>query len=174
MNIDKTTMKDSLLNQIKSIRDIQQMSVELLEHLGQEIRELIIQTVSQNGGHLASSLGVVELTLAILKVFSPPHDRIVFDVGHQAYAYKILTERRDIFHTLRTKGGIAGFPKREESQYDFFDVGHAGNAISAAAGYLQPQASPASSPHTARERPLCGFSFPRSDTRTKTAAAINP
>src|SRR4030042_1548629 len=96
-----------------------------------------LRTVSERGGHLAASLGVVELTVAMLKVFSPPRDRIVFDVGHQAYAYKILTGRKDLFHTLRTRGGIAGFPKRAESEYDFFDVGHAGNAISAAAGLAQ-------------------------------------
>jgi 1-deoxy-D-xylulose-5-phosphate synthase len=124
----------SILQSISSPQDVQALSLESMESLAEEVRELIIQTVAQRGGHLASSLGVVELTLALLKVFSPPADRIVFDVGHQAYAYKILTGRKDVFHTLRTKGGIAGFPKGTESPYDFFDVGHAGNAISAAAG----------------------------------------
>lgn len=127
----------SLLATIQSPSDLKDLSIESLERLAGEVRDLIIRTVSQRGGHLASSLGVVELTLAILKVFSPPKDRIVFDVGHQAYAYKILTGRRDAFPTLRTKGGIAGFPKRDESAYDFFDVGHAGNAISVAAGLAQ-------------------------------------
>lgn len=129
--------KGAILGRIESPDDIKGLSVETMKVLAEEVRELIIDTVSQRGGHLASSLGVVELTLAILKVFSPPEDRIVFDVGHQAYAYKILTGRRDVFHTLRTRGGIAGFPKRTESKYDSFDVGHAGNAISAAAGLAQ-------------------------------------
>ena len=127
----------SILKQIESPADLKDLSLESMNFLADELRDLIINTVSQRGGHLASSLGVVELTLAILKVFSPPDDRIVFDVGHQAYAYKILTERRELFQTLRTRGGMAGFPKREESEYDFFDVGHAGNAISVAAGLAQ-------------------------------------
>jgi 1-deoxy-D-xylulose-5-phosphate synthase len=129
--------ENSLLARINSPDDIKDLSVEALKGLAGEVRELIIETVSQKGGHLASSLGVVELTLALLKVFSPPTDKIVFDVGHQAYAYKILTGRRDAFTTLRTKGGVSGFPKRDESNYDVFDVGHAGNAISVAAGLAQ-------------------------------------
>lgn len=137
MTHESAYKEGSVLQSISSPQDVQALSVESLESLAEEVRELIIQTVAQRGGHLASSLGVVELTLALLKVFSPPSDRIVFDVGHQAYAYKILTGRRDVFHTLRTKGGIAGFPKGSESPYDFFDVGHAGNAISAAAGISQ-------------------------------------
>ena len=128
---------NSVLYSLSSPEDIKDLSLDELKILAEEIRELIINTVAQRGGHLASSLGVVELTLAILKVFSPPKDRIVFDVGHQAYAYKILTGRRDRFHSLRTRGGISGFPKREESVYDTFDVGHAGNAISLAAGLAQ-------------------------------------
>ncbi|MBM3298914.1 MAG: 1-deoxy-D-xylulose-5-phosphate synthase, partial [Deltaproteobacteria bacterium] len=127
----------SILSGIRTPADLKDLSVGTLELLAHELRDLIIRTVSERGGHLASSLGVVELTLAILKVFSPPEDRIVFDVGHQAYAYKILTGRRDVFHTLRTRGGLAGFPKRQESEYDFFDVGHAGNAISVGAGLAQ-------------------------------------
>jgi 1-deoxy-D-xylulose-5-phosphate synthase len=129
--------ENSLLARINSPDDIKDLSVEALKGLAGEVRELIIETVSQKGGHLASSLGVVELTLALLKVFCPPTDKIVFDVGHQAYAYKILTGRRDAFTTLRTKGGVSGFPKRDESNYDVFDVGHAGNAISVAAGLAQ-------------------------------------
>lgn len=125
---------NSLLARIESPADLKDLSIESLDLLAREVRDLIIRTVSNRGGHLASSLGVVELTLAILKVFSPPRDRIVFDVGHQAYAYKILTGRKDAFPSLRSLGGLAGFPKREESPYDFFDVGHAGNAISVAAG----------------------------------------
>jgi len=132
-----STLTTPILRQIESPADLKGLSPDELTQLAQELRDLIILTVSEKGGHLASSLGVVELTLSMLKVFSPPEDRIVFDVGHQTYAYKILTGRRDFFHTLRTKGGLAGFPKRSESAYDFFDVGHAGNAISVAAGMAQ-------------------------------------
>ncbi len=128
---------NSVLEFLQSPDDIKKLSIDELRQLADEVRELIIETVSRTGGHLASSLGVVELTIALLKVFSPPHDRIVFDVGHQAYAYKILTDRRKVFHTLRSRGGISGFPKRDESPYDVFDVGHAGNAISVAAGLAQ-------------------------------------
>ena len=137
MNKDICNIQESVLKTIDSPEDVKNLSLDSLRTLSQEVRDLIIETVSVRGGHLASSLGVVELTLAILKVFSPPKDRIVFDVGHQAYAYKILTGRRDMFHTLRTRGGIAGFPKRQESYYDFFDTGHAGNAISVAAEMAQ-------------------------------------
>jgi 1-deoxy-D-xylulose-5-phosphate synthase len=137
MNHPTNKPEDRLLERVGSPEALKELPMDLLRQLADEIREMIVQTVSQRGGHLASSLGVVELTLALLKVFSPPQDRIVFDVGHQAYAYKILTGRRDVFHTLRTRGGVAGFPKREESIYDFFDVGHAGNAISVAAGMAQ-------------------------------------
>ncbi len=129
--------ENSILCTIDSPEEVRKLPAESLEQLAAELRDLIIRTVAKRGGHLASSLGVVELTVAMLKVFEPPEDRIVFDVGHQAYAYKILTGRRDAFHTLRCKGGIAGFPKRSESPYDIFDVGHAGNAISAAAGIAQ-------------------------------------
>lgn len=128
---------NSILETLQSPDDIKRLSMDELEQLADEVRELIIDTVSRTGGHLASSLGVVELTIALLKVFSPPEDRIVFDVGHQAYAYKILTDRREVFHTLRSRGGLSGFPKRDESPYDVFDVGHAGNAISVAAGLAQ-------------------------------------
>src|SRR4030043_186191 len=107
--------ENSLLARTNSPDDIKDLSVDGLKSLAGEVREIIIDTVSQTGGHLASSLGVVELTLALLKVFSPPKDRIVFDVGHQAYAYKILTDRRNLFHTLRSRRGISGFPKRDES-----------------------------------------------------------
>ena len=128
---------DAILDTLQSPADIKGLSIDELQQLAGEVRELIIDTVCKTGGHLASSLGVVELTIALLKVFSPPEDRIVFDVGHQAYAYKILTDRRDVFHTLRSRGGLSGFPKRDESPYDVFDVGHAGNAISVAAGLAQ-------------------------------------
>ena len=112
------------------------MSLAELEELAGEIRELILTTVAKNGGHLAPSLGTVELTLALYSVFDFSKDILVWDVGHQAYTHKILTGRRDTFHTLRTLGGITGFPKRVESPFDSFGVGHASTSISAALGLL--------------------------------------
>lgn len=112
------------------------MSLTDLEELAGEIRELILTTVAKNGGHLAPSLGTVELTLALYSVFDFNNDRLIWDVGHQAYTHKILTGRRDTFHTLRTLGGITGFPKRVESPFDSFGVGHASTSISAALGLL--------------------------------------
>ncbi|MDY0274872.1 MAG: 1-deoxy-D-xylulose-5-phosphate synthase [Desulfomicrobium sp.] len=114
--------------------DVQAMDEKELVRLGEELRRMIIQTVSSTGGHLAPSLGVVELTLALLRVFNPEQDRIVWDVGHQAYAYKLLTGRLEKFHTLRQLGGISGFPRRSESPYDHFGVGHSSTSISAALG----------------------------------------
>lgn len=114
--------------------EIATLTCEELEQLAQDVRELIIATVSENGGHLAPSLGVVELTLALLKVFDPTRDKIVWDVGHQAYAYKILTGRRELFHTLRTLGGLSGFPRMAESPFDHFGTGHSSTSISAASG----------------------------------------
>ena len=116
------------------LEQIKHASYDELKRIAAEIRNLIIETCAKNGGHLAPSLGTVELTLALLKVFDLEQDRIVWDVGHQAYAYKILTGRRDRFHTLRTFGGISGFPRRSESPYDFFGTGHGGTSISAALG----------------------------------------
>ena len=127
-------MKNKLLSQIKNPRDVSSLSLSELTELAKEIRELIIEVVAKNGGHLAPSLGVVELTLALLKVFDPDHDKFVWDVGHQAYAYKILTGRKENFHTLRCFGGISGFPKLSESEYDHFGVGHSSTSISAALG----------------------------------------
>ncbi len=124
----------NLLSTINSPADISPLSTLQLEKLAAEIRELIISTCAVNGGHLAPSLGVVELTLALHKVFKSPADRIVWDVGHQAYAHKIITGRRDIFPTLRKLDGISGFPKRAESEHDVFDVGHSSTSISAALG----------------------------------------
>ncbi|MGE5254553.1 MAG: 1-deoxy-D-xylulose-5-phosphate synthase [Planctomycetaceae bacterium] len=108
-----------------------------LPKLAGEIREEIIRTVSKVGGHLASSLGVVELTLALHYVFDTPRDRIIWDVGHQTYAHKLITGRQENFHTLRQRGGICGFPRREESPYDTFGTGHSGTSISAALGMAQ-------------------------------------
>ncbi|MBI4961527.1 MAG: 1-deoxy-D-xylulose-5-phosphate synthase [Desulfovibrio sp.] len=124
----------TMLARVDKPSDIGKLSNEELAHLAQDVRELIIATVSENGGHLAPSLGVVELTLALLNVFDLSRDKIVWDVGHQAYAYKILAGRRDAFHTLRTMGGISGFPRMAESPYDHFGTGHSSTSISAASG----------------------------------------
>ncbi len=125
---------DSLLQNINSPADLKDLSISDLEGLANEIRQKIIETVSKTGGHLAPSLGVVELTIALHYVFNAPEDKIIWDVGHQAYAHKLITGRRDRFHTLRTYGGISGFPKREESPYDSFDTGHSSTSISAGLG----------------------------------------
>ncbi|MDQ1277952.1 MAG: 1-deoxy-D-xylulose-5-phosphate synthase [Thermodesulfobacteriota bacterium] len=136
MSISKSDPK-RLLDTIKDPEDIRRLDLPSLDILAQEIRELIVETVSRTGGHLASSLGAVELTLAIHYVFNTPRDKLIWDVGHQAYAHKIITGRRDVFHTLRRKGGISGFPKREESLYDVFNVGHSSTSISAATGMAE-------------------------------------
>jgi len=122
------------LNNINSPDDLKKINTTDLSDVCQELRDFIIDEVSQNPGHLGSSLGVVELTVALHYVFNTPYDRIVWDVGHQAYGHKILTGRRDVFHTNRKLGGISGFPKIEESEYDAFGVGHASTSISAALG----------------------------------------
>jgi 1-deoxy-D-xylulose-5-phosphate synthase len=127
----------SILTRVNFPKDIRRLSLAELQSLAEEIREVMIETVSRQGGHLASSLGTVELTLALHYVFDTPRDRLVWDVGHQAYAHKIITGRKERFATLRQKGGISGFPKREESPYDVFDVGHSGTSISAAAGMAE-------------------------------------
>lgn len=123
-----------ILANIKSPAELKAMDCAALGGLAQEVRDLIIQTVGATGGHLAANLGVVDLTVALLKVFAPPRDRILWDVSHQSYAYKILTDRRDRFGTLRQHQGISGFLRRSESPYDTFGAGHAGTALSAALG----------------------------------------
>jgi len=123
-----------ILEKINSPADIKSLSLNELNTLAAELREVIIATCAANGGHLAPSLGVVELTIALHRVFASPQDKIVWDVGHQAYAHKLLTGRRERFGTLRTLGGISGFPKRDESPHAAFDVGHASTSISAALG----------------------------------------
>ena len=124
----------SLLEKINGPEVIKRLSVSELEELARELRQFIVDTVAQNGGHLAPSLGTVELTLALYSVFNFPQDKLIWDVGHQAYTHKIITGRRDSFHTLRQKDGITGFPNRSESPYDAFGVGHASTSISAALG----------------------------------------
>lgn len=123
-----------ILEQVNSPADLKNIKIEKLGQLCSEIRALIIDVVSKNGGHLASSLGAVELTVALHYVFNPPRDKIIWDVGHQAYAHKILTGRREQFHTIRKKDGLSGFPKPSESKYDAFTAGHASTSISAASG----------------------------------------
>ena len=123
-----------LLEKINYPVDLRQLSVDQLPELCCELREDIVEELAMNPGHLASSLGVVELTVALHYVFSTPYDRIVWDVGHQAYGHKMLTGRRDSFCTNRKLHGIKPFPSPEESEYDTFACGHASNSISAALG----------------------------------------
>ena len=126
--------ENNLLDKINSPADVKKLSDEQLKQLAAEIRQLLIEVISHTGGHLAPNLGVVELTLALHKVFTTPQDKLVFDVGHQAYIHKIITGRREQFPTLRQYGGLSGFPKRSESEHDAFGTGHSSTSISAALG----------------------------------------
>jgi len=125
-----------ILPGIKTLDDFKKLPADKLNRLAEEIREKIVSTVAGNGGHLASNLGVVELTIALHKVFDSPNDKIVWDVGHQCYAHKMLTGRFSSFESLRKQGGLEGFPKRSESPHDAFNTGHASTSISAALGLL--------------------------------------
>ena len=127
----------SLLDSVEDFRGLYGLSEEELGALCAELRERILDVTLKNGGHLSSSLGAVELTVALLRVFNPDSDKIIFDVGHQSYAYKLLTKRLGRFPTLRRKGGISGFPRMDESPYDFFTTGHSSTSISAAMGYAK-------------------------------------
>ena len=127
-------MSYPILSKISSPEDIKKMNIGETTALCKELRECIIETVSKNGGHLASNLGAVELTVALHRTFDSPKDAIIFDVGHQCYTHKLLTGRFDKFHTLRTEGGISGFLKPNESEHDAFITGHSSNSISAAYG----------------------------------------
>lgn len=131
---EKLYNDNELLAKINSPADIRRLSYAQLEKLSDEIREFLLNTVSKTGGHIASNLGVVELTLALHKVLNTPVDKIIWDVGHQTYVHKIITGRRDAFGTLRQLNGISGFPKTEESPYDVFNTGHSSTSISAALG----------------------------------------
>ena len=126
--------ENKFLDKINSPADVKKLSVPQLEQLAKEIRQLLISVISHTGGHLAPNLGVVELTLALHKVFNTPEDKIIFDVGHQSYIHKIITGRREQFPTLRQYGGLSGFPKRSESEHDAFGTGHSSTSISAALG----------------------------------------
>jgi 1-deoxy-D-xylulose-5-phosphate synthase len=125
----------ALLNRIKEPKDLKGLSLDELKRLAEEIRGEIIKTCANTGGHVAPSLGVVELTLALYRVFDAERDKIIWDVGHQTYAQKLITGRAKKFHTLRTYKGISGFPKRSESKYDVFDTGHSSTSLSAATGF---------------------------------------
>ncbi|MDR0425381.1 MAG: 1-deoxy-D-xylulose-5-phosphate synthase, partial [Clostridiales Family XIII bacterium] len=115
--------------------ELKNMSPKELELLSTLIRDFLIESISKTGGHLASNLGIVELSIALHKVFDSPSDKIVWDVGHQCYVHKLLTGRAGSFGTLRQLGGLSGFPKREESPHDFFNSGHSSNSVSAAIGF---------------------------------------
>ena len=125
----------SLLEQIRSPEDLRRLPANELESLAKEVRARIIETVSRNGGHLSPSLGAVELTIALHRVFHSPEDKILWDVGHQSYAHKLLTGRGERFASLRKFDGLCGFCRPEESEHDAFISGHAGNTISAAMGF---------------------------------------
>ena len=125
-----------MLERIQKENDIKKLSAEELEELAKEIRTFLIEKISKTGGHLASNLGVVELTMAMHLAFDLPSDKIIWDVGHQAYTHKLLTGRKDGFDDLRKYGGMSGFPKRKESDCDAFDTGHSSTSISAGLGYV--------------------------------------
>lgn len=126
-----------MLERIQKANDIKNLKKEELPVLAEEIREFLVETVSKTGGHLASNLGVIELTMAMHLVFQMPEDKIIWDVGHQSYTHKILTGRKDGFENLRKYGGMSGFPKRKESDCDAFDTGHSSTSISAGLGYVR-------------------------------------
>src|SRR6201994_3043248 len=123
-----------LLETIDTPDDLRQLSPAKLPELADELREFLIHTVSTRGGHFAAGLGTVELTIALHYVYNTPYDRLVWDVGHQAYPHKVLTGRREQLHTIKQPGGLAPFPARSESEYDTFGVGHSSTSISAALG----------------------------------------
>ena len=122
------------LSQIDNPDDLRNLPADELPQLAEELRQFMVQSVSQTGGHLSAGLGTIELTIALHRIFNTPQDRIVWDVGHQSYPHKILTGRRDQMPTLRQKDGLAGFPKRDESPFDTFGTGHSSTSISAALG----------------------------------------
>ncbi|NCV49899.1 MAG: 1-deoxy-D-xylulose-5-phosphate synthase, partial [Rhodobacterales bacterium] len=128
-------LENSILNKVKSPKDLRVLDDAQLGQVSKELRNEVIEIVSQTGGHLGSSLGVVELTVALHAVFNTPFDKLIWDVGHQCYPHKIITERRNNMISLRQKGGISGFTKRSESEYDPFGAAHSSTSISAALGF---------------------------------------
>ena len=129
-----STTSFPLLQTINDPADLRRLARADLKQLATELRAFVIESVSQTGGHLSSNLGTVELTVALHHVFNTPEDRLVWDVGHQTYPHKILTGRRDRMPTLRQYGGLSGFPRRDESEYDTFGTAHSSTSISAALG----------------------------------------
>ena len=123
-----------ILDRVNNPDDVRKLTIKEKKQLAKEIRGFLVDSVSKTGGHLASNLGVVELTIALLSCFDFDEDKIVFDVGHQSYVYKILTERKKDFNKLRKYKGLRGFPYRKESKYDFFETGHSSTSISACLG----------------------------------------
>ena len=128
-----------ILEQIKGPNDIKKVKTESYERLAEEIRGFLLEHISQSGGHLASNLGVVELTMALHIAMDFPEDKLIFDVGHQSYTHKILTGRKDQFDTLRQLDGMSGFPKKHESSCDIFNTGHSSTSISAALGLAKAE-----------------------------------
>ena len=126
-----------ILDKINSPQDLKGLDEKQIKKLNEEIRSFLVESVTKTGGHLASNLGAVELSVALHRVFDTPSDRIIFDVGHQSYVHKILTGRKDRFSTLRCENGLSGFTKMSESEYDSFGAGHSSTAISAALGFAQ-------------------------------------
>src|SRR5271155_4627584 len=132
--MDAAPDRNALLESIDSPADLRRLPAAKLGELAQELRRFLIQSVSTRGGHFAAGLGTVELTIALHYVFNTPYDRLVWDVGHQAYPHKVLTGRRDRLHTIKQRDGLAPFPTRSESPYDAFGVGHSSTSVSAALG----------------------------------------
>src|SRR5512143_4169030 len=130
-----TQPNPSILDSIKSPADLRRINARHLQQVADELRAETINAVAVTGGHLGASLGVVELTVAVHYVFDTPHDKLIWDVGHQAYPHKILTGRRDRIRTIRQGGGLSGFTKRSESEYDPFGAAHSSTSISAALGF---------------------------------------
>ena len=132
-----TKMPNRFLDRIEKPNDIKEIDKSNLKILAAELRDILISNVSNNGGHLASNLGVVELTISLLRTFDFEKDKLIWDVGHQSYTYKILTGRMGSFDVIRKKNGLSGFPKRDESNYDHFNTGHSSTSVSAALGYAR-------------------------------------
>ena len=131
---EKVEMNHPLLESIASPADVRRLDRDELKQLAAELRDFVLHSVSRTGGHLSSNLGTVELTIALHHVYNLPHDRLVWDVGHQTYPHKVLTGRREGMATLRQHGGISGFPRRSESEYDAFGTAHSSTSISAVLG----------------------------------------
>ena len=140
---------EAYLPRIHSPADLQALPSDAIPDLCREIRDTLVETVTENGGHLASNLGGVELSVAMHRVFDCPRDHFIFDVGHQSYVHKLLTGRYESFHTIRRGGGLSGFTKRSESEYDCFGAGHSSTSLSAALGFAS--AMPVTSYSTRRK-----------------------